>query len=190
MSYKSNPVVDNVIALRLLTILCTPFTEFPAYKAGIIDSKGKYIIPKSERTSQQNKSLTYLDRLMINLKKIINKLPGGENRLKNIVAAMVLIKEAYQNNTPEQLITEAKVIDAVNKVNTTDPQYRYVIDLWCEYLKNKQQNEQVGVGAISGGGQPNVPANNTSGIAITSLPLSQNAIFRRKDYKQCRQKLL
>lgn len=77
MSYKSNPVVDNVIALRLLTILCTPFTEFPAYKAGIIDDKGRYIIPKSKRTSQQNKSLTYLDRLMINLKKIINKLPGG-----------------------------------------------------------------------------------------------------------------
>lgn len=102
---------------------------------------------------------------------------------------MVLIKEAYQNNIPEQLITEAKVIDTVNKVNMSDPQYRYVIDLWCEYLKNKQQNEQVGVGAVSSGG-PNVPVNNTNGVAITSLPLSQNAIVRRKDYKRCQQKLL
>lgn len=62
MSYKSSPLVDNMIALRLLTILCTPFNEFPAYKAGLIDEKGKYIVPKSKQTPAQKRSLTYLDR--------------------------------------------------------------------------------------------------------------------------------
>lgn len=179
MSYKSSPLIDNMIALRLLTILCTPFNEFPAYKAGLIDEKGKYIVPKHKQTPQQKKSLTYLDRLMINIKKMINKLPGGESKLKNIIAAMVLIKECYQNNIPEVAINQQMLIEKIENYNIKDPQYQRVIDLWCQYIKQKElQKEEVGVGAIAGGGQP--PANNTSGIAVTQLPLSKDVVVRRK----------
>lgn len=178
MKYSSSPIIDNLIALRLLTILCTPFNEFPAYKAGIIDDKGKYIIPSHKQTPQQKKSLTYLDRLMINVKKMINRLPGGENKLKNIIAAMVLIKECCEKNVSDALITEQMLIEKVDQYNTKDPRYQYVIDLWCEYIKQKEmQKEEVGVGAIGGGG---APTNNTSGIAMTDLPLTKNSIVRRK----------
>ena len=179
MSYKSSPLVDNMIALRLLTILCTPFNEFPAYKAGLIDEKGKYIVPKSKQTPAQKRSLTYLDRLMINVKKLINKLPGGESKLKNIVSAMVLVKECYQNNIPEFTITHQMLVEKVEKYDIKNPEYQKLIDLWCQYSKQQQkQKEEVGVAAISGG---SAPTNNTSGVAITTLPLSANSVVRRKN---------
>ena len=181
MTYKSN-AVDNIIALRLLTILCTPFEEFPAYKAGIIDNKGKYIVPVGKRTQEQKRNLTYLDRLMINVKKMINKLPGGENKLKNIVSAMILVKESYQQHTPVEMLTENQLTDIVNGYNTGDIRYQEIIRLWCDYIKQKEIREEIGVGAIDGGqGQP--PTNNTSGIAMTQLPLgAKSAIARRKPH--------
>lgn len=186
MSYNSNPLIDNMIALRLLTMLCTPFNQFPAYKSGVIDEKGKYLIKSNKQTAAQKRTCTYLDRLIINVKKMINKLPGGESKLKNIVAAMVLIKESIDNNVPDYILTEQSLQNKVIQYNIANPQYQRMINLWCEYLKTKQQNEDVGVGAIGGGSGGNPPANNTSGIAITTLPLSQNSIVRRTE--KCRLK--
>ena len=74
----SNSFTDNLYAIRMLTMLCTPFSEMPAYKAGVIDEKGKYIVSPNDRTAEQKSTVGYIDRLIINVKKLINKLPGGE----------------------------------------------------------------------------------------------------------------
>ena len=91
-------VVDNLIAFRVLSMLVTPFEHTDAYKLGIIDAKGNNLIKARElSTSEQKNAYSYLHRLVFNLKKIINKLPGGESKLKNIVAAYFLFKEAYES---------------------------------------------------------------------------------------------
>ncbi len=167
MPYQSHPIVDNGIALRLLYILCTPFNEFPAYKSGVIDDKGKYIVPKNKRTNAQKKSLTYLDRLMINIKKLINKLPGGENKLKNIVTAMFLIKECIEKDAnPDVFLTEEKV----NSVNVPKDEVHRIIKLWDDYCK--KGIEEDGEGGI---------ANTTSGVAIYSKPMTSTVVRRRKE---------
>ena len=90
-------VVDNLIAYRVLSMLVKPFPETDAYKLGIIDETGKNLIKPGKFTKpEQRTAYTYLHRLVFNLKKLINKLPGGESYLKNIVAAFFLIKEAYE----------------------------------------------------------------------------------------------
>ena len=92
--------VDNLIAYRVLSMLVKPFVETDAYKLGIIDEKGKNLIRAREfHTQDQRNAYTYLHRLVFNLKKIINKLPGGESNLKNLVAAFFLIKESYATRT-------------------------------------------------------------------------------------------
>jgi len=89
-------IIDNLIAYRILTKLVKPFAETDAFKLGIIDAKGKNLIkPTHFTSSNQYDAYTYLDRLVFNMKKIINKLPGGESRLKSIVAALFLIKEFH-----------------------------------------------------------------------------------------------
>jgi hypothetical protein len=80
-------------------MLIKPFDDTQAYKLGIIDAKGKNLRKSSTlKTSAEKDAYTYLNRLVFNMKKIINKLPGGESKLKSLVAALFLVKEYYQSN--------------------------------------------------------------------------------------------
>lgn len=93
-------VVDNLIAWRILYLLVKPFNETDAYKLGIIDETGKNLIrPRDFTTPEQKEAYTHLHRLVFNLKKLLNKLPGGESKLKNIVAAFFLLKESYSKRS-------------------------------------------------------------------------------------------
>lgn len=93
-------LIDNLIAYRMLSMLVTPFVETDAYKLGIIDDKGNNLIKTRNFTKiEQREAYTYLHRLVFNLKKILIKLPGGDSKLKNLIAAFFLIKESYQNYT-------------------------------------------------------------------------------------------
>lgn len=93
-------IVDNIIAYRVLSLLVKPFGETDAYKLGIIDDAGKNLIKSRDfTTSDQKDAYSYLHRLVFNLKKLLNKLPGGDTKLKNIVAAMVLLREVYKTKT-------------------------------------------------------------------------------------------
>jgi hypothetical protein len=92
-------IVDNLIAFRILQKLVRPFKDTDAYRLGIIDDKGKNLVKSNTfTTSDQRDAYTYLDRLVFNVKKLINRLPGGESKMKNLVAALWLIKEYYEKN--------------------------------------------------------------------------------------------
>ena len=99
-------VVDNLIAYRILTLLVRPFDDTDAFRLGIIDAQGNVLVKHRElKTSEQKSAYTYLHRLVFNVKRLINKLPGGDTQLKNLVAAFFLVKEAYESNTT--VITES-----------------------------------------------------------------------------------
>lgn len=109
-------MIDNLIAYRVLSMLVKPFNETEAYKLGIIDDTGKNLIKaRTFKTTEQKNAYTYLHRLVFNLKKLLNKLPGGESKLKNIVAAFFLIKEAYATKSisidEQKLIYVVKLLD-------------------------------------------------------------------------------
>ena len=87
--------VDNVLAYRILSMLVKNFKDTQAYKLGLIDEKGKLI--KKPSTSKEKDAYTYLHKLVFNMKKIINRLPGGESKLKSVVTALFLIKEYYES---------------------------------------------------------------------------------------------
>lgn len=175
--YKSWGVADNAIALRLLLMLTTPFKENPLFKSGTIDEKGNYILPKNKRVKPEQRP-TYLDRLIINVKKLINKLPTGENTLKNLLAAMILVKEGIETEDPKLLEESVELpnIDDVKYVNDKVTFYK----IWEEYCRIKEES---GVGAIGGG----MPANNISSgnIATYDKPLSMG-IARRKAHLRSR----
>lgn len=109
-------VVDNLIAYRFLSLLVKPFPETDAYKLGIIDDKGNNIIKARDlQTAEQKAAYNYLFRLVFNIKKLINKLPGGESKLKNIVAALFLLREAYDkralNINEDELVRLVEMLD-------------------------------------------------------------------------------
>lgn len=111
-------LVDNLIAYRILSMLVTPFIDTKAFKLGIIDAKGKNLKKASTlKTSEEKDSYTYLHRLVFNMKKIINKLPGGDSKLKNIIAALFLVKEYYESGDRTTSLMEEKYIRLLEKVN-------------------------------------------------------------------------
>jgi len=92
-------IVDNLIAFRIVKMLTTPFIDTEAYKLGIIDANGKNLRKSNTfKTSQERDAYNYLTRLVFTMKKIINRLPGGDSRLKSLVAALWLVKEHYESN--------------------------------------------------------------------------------------------
>lgn len=87
-------LVDLYVVYRVLRQLTTPFEDWPAFKAGVIDAEGNILIPPKERRTQaQMESLTTFDVLVMNLKKLLMKLPFGKTRLATYAAALFLIKE-------------------------------------------------------------------------------------------------
>lgn len=96
---------DNFMAMKVLYMLVTPIDKTEAFKLGVIDKDGTVLIKSKDRSSEQNDSFTYLDKLVLNLKKLIAKVPGGKTQLASFVAAMYLIKE-HLNDDSEVLIEE------------------------------------------------------------------------------------
>lgn len=110
-------LVDNLIAYRILSMLVVPFTDTKAYKLGIIDKNGKNLRKTSTlKTSEERDSYNYLNRLVFNMKKIINKLPGGDSKLKNIIAALFLIREYYESGNRTTSLMEEKYLRILHKL--------------------------------------------------------------------------
>ena len=109
-------LIDNLIAARLLYMLITPFDKTDAFKLGIVDAKGVVLRPASTlKTDNEKNAYNYLTRLVFNVKRLINKLPGGENNLKNFTAAYFMVKEKYEGRS--SYINEKQFNALVDKLN-------------------------------------------------------------------------
>jgi hypothetical protein len=157
----SNHIVDNLITVKILYLLVTPFTESNAFKSGVIDANGNVLIKPSERTQQQKESYGTLDRLVFSLKKLLAKLPGGDNRFKSIVAAYWLVKEAYVNN---EQISEELFLETLNAMENG-----------LVFIEEELEIEQ----ALTEDAIANVTGTNVS-TDVPLKPLFKKKIFRRK----------
>ena len=103
----ANRAIDALIAFRLIKLLVTPFNKTEAFKLGIIDERGKVLKKyRSLERIEERRAYTILHRLVFNIKKLIEKVPGGKSRLASYAAALFLIKEhvkEYQD-TDGQLV--------------------------------------------------------------------------------------
>lgn len=155
-------LVDNLIALKILKMLITPFNETEAYQLGIIDVKGKPIRKVNQLTTDAEKTAyDMLHRLVFSLKRILNKLPGGESKLKSLIAAYWLVKEQYQtgNKIPNSMLEEKfddimKMLD--NRVSLVEEEI-----LITKFL----EEDGMGAGAVGG-----APANSTGAMVSTDQP--------------------
>ena len=85
--------IDTVITFRVLKLLTMKWTDHEAYNLGIIDKKGKRNKEVKIDTKEKKEAFTFLHKLVFNLKRIIELLPGGKSRLGSYAAALFLIKE-------------------------------------------------------------------------------------------------
>ena len=87
-------VVDLFLVYQFIRRLVTPFDKWEAYKEGIIDEKGNVLVKRKDFTRiAQRKAFGVFDVLVLNLKKLLAKLPLGSTRIGTYAAALWLIKE-------------------------------------------------------------------------------------------------
>ena len=110
------------------------------------------------------------------MKKLVNKLPGGDTKLKNIVAALFLIKEQWNSKSELETISEQEL--------------QRIINLNVILAEETLQVKMFEDGAIVGQGQvvaSTEPTNKTTGLVSTQEPVIRKKrppIVKRQSMKQ------
>lgn len=76
--------------IRKLTL---PFEDWPAFALGLIDKDGNIKKTRKDMTHDERAEFSMFDLMILNLKKLLAKLPGGSSRIATFAAALFLLKE-------------------------------------------------------------------------------------------------
>lgn len=74
-------------------MLTQPFKDTKAFELGLIDKDGNRVKSRKIETRDEKAAYTMLDRLVFNLKRIINKVPFGKSKFASYAIALALLKE-------------------------------------------------------------------------------------------------
>ena len=104
--------IDLFVTYRFLKILTTPFDKQEAFKLGIIDKDGNRIIPQQKgfskktkaaplETVEEKEAYTILHKLIFNIKKLFNKVPGLRTKVGTYAAALYLLKDTFKESVDD-----------------------------------------------------------------------------------------
>jgi len=146
-------IVDLFLVYQFVRRLATPFKEWEAYKLGIIDENGKVLKKRKDlRLVKERDAFGVFDVMVLNIKKLLAKIPGGSSRFASYAAALYLIRE-WNSFTKENLLNEDISDERVSQ------SARLFYDRYINYthlseaVKEKMQETptvNVGSGAIAG----------------------------------------
>jgi len=109
--------IDLFVTYRFIKLLVTPFEKTDAFKLGVIDEKGNRIMPPPKggvrqtrpeplRTTEEKNSYTILHKLVFNIKKIFEKVPGLRTKLGTYAAALFLLKDTFKESVDDPDVFE------------------------------------------------------------------------------------
>lgn len=102
---------DLYYSFRFVKLLTTPWEETDAYKLGIIDENGKRNKAVKLDNDEKKSAYTTFIRLVFNIKRLLEKVPGGRSTLASYAAALFLLKEKYSlsNSTINKILRECNI---------------------------------------------------------------------------------
>jgi len=116
--------IDLFVTYRFLKLLTTPFDKTDAFNLGIIDEKGNRIKkPKSTQpavelsTTELKNSYTILHKLVFNIKKIFEKVPGLRTKVGTYAAALFLLKDTFRESVDDKDIFEKEFMKYLKENN-------------------------------------------------------------------------
>tara|TARA_B100000902_G_scaffold150095_1_gene146630 strand:- start:443 stop:1057 length:615 start_codon:yes stop_codon:yes gene_type:complete len=116
--------IDLFVSYRFLKLLTTPFEKSEAYKLGLIDKNGHRILkdksskPKVEiTTTAQKNAYTILHKLVFNIKKLFNKVPGLRTKVGTYAAALFLLKDTFKEHVEDPDFFESEFVKYLKENN-------------------------------------------------------------------------
>jgi hypothetical protein len=150
-------IFDTVLTYQFIKKLTTPFNQMPAYKYNLIDDQGNFLKDRNKFTPQEKRILGLFDVMIINLKKLLAKVPGGASRLGTIAATILLLRSnpIHENSSYEEI-------------------ENYIEENFYSIYNNLQQLQEdgavavnaAGSGDIAGIGQPPGSVKGEPGISV------------------------
>lgn len=150
--------VDLFLVYEFIKRLSTPFNQMKAYELGLIDEKGKRL--RKASTREEKNAMTYYDRLILNLKRLLSKV-GVESRFASFAAALFLIKEG---NKPK------------------DKRVTYISE--SEFYEFKNENKRILLSLMN----EDAPANAVGGGNIAGAGPGEDPPMRKKVIKNYKKK--
>ena len=109
--------IDLFVTYRFIKLLVTPIEKTEAYKLGIIDKDGNRVMPPPKggirqtkpeplRTIEERNAYTVLHKLVFNIKKLFQKVPGLRTRLGTYAAALFLLKDTFKESVDDPDVFE------------------------------------------------------------------------------------
>jgi IS1 family transposase len=99
--------LDMYFVYKFAKFISMDWTDWEAYKLGIIDDKGN-VIKKNRTMSVEKANYTFFHRLLRKLKQLMEKLPGMKSKLGKAAAAYFLFKEELvKHGTNAEALDEA-----------------------------------------------------------------------------------
>ena len=119
--------IDLFVTYRFIKLLTTPFEKTDAFKLGIIDKDGNRIMKDSvsrgkipavplEKTQEKN-AYTILHKLVFNIKKIFQKVPGLRTKVGTYAAALFLLKDTFKEGVEDPDIFEKEFVKYLKENN-------------------------------------------------------------------------
>ena len=119
--------IDLFVTYRFIKLLTTPFQKTEAFKLGIIDKDGNRIMKDSvsrgkipavplEKTQEKN-AYTILHKLVFNIKKIFQKVPGLRTKVGTYAAALFLLKDTFKEGVEDPDIFEKEFVKYLKENN-------------------------------------------------------------------------
>ena len=127
-------VIDLFLLYQFIKRLATPFKEWDAYELGIIDDKGKQLRKRKDfRKQKEHDAFGLFDLMVLKLKRLLEKVPGGSTRLGSYAAALWLIKENHriehaETITEEEIEQELKEYMVLAEDYDTNKMFESIVD--------------------------------------------------------------
>jgi len=116
--------IDLFVTYRFLKLLTTSFQKTDAFKLGIIDEKGNRIMQKGIsqpevplNTTERQSAYTILHKLVFNIKKIFEKVPGLRTKVGTYAAALFLLKDTFKESVDDPDVFEKEFVKFLKENN-------------------------------------------------------------------------
>jgi hypothetical protein len=157
-------VVDLFLVYQFIRRLATPFKDWEAFKLGIIDENGNVLKKRKDLlTVKERQAFGVYDVMILNLKKLLAKIPGGSSRIASYAAALYLIREWNHFSDTDSLLTEdlsdQQITESVDLLYNGYSDYITLVETVNQKMQLNQLFEQkiletptvsAGSGAIAG----------------------------------------
>jgi len=108
--------IDLFVTYRFIKLLTTPFEKTDAFKLGIIDKDGNRLPKKLYKIDERN-AYTVLHKLVFNIKKLFQKVPGLRTKVGTYAAALFLLKDTFKEHVEDPKMFEKEFLKYLEENN-------------------------------------------------------------------------